>query len=79
MTRETGNIVEQVRQHIRTHATKRSGADNPATLVSQALVSTGINVQDISLEDWKELIFDAFQTARQPSANSSEPLFAASA
>ena len=79
MTRETGNIVEQVRQHIRSNATQRASEQHPATLVSQALVSTGINVEDISLEDWKALIFDAFQTARQPMCGTSEPLLAASA
>jgi hypothetical protein len=79
MTRETGSIAEQVRQHIRTQATRQSSAENAATLVSHALVSTGINVQDITLEEWKALIFDAFQTARQPWDPSCESMLAASA
>lgn len=79
MTRETGNIVEQVRKHIRSQASQRSSGQHPATLVSQALVSTGISVENISLEDWKALIFDAFQTARQPNSGTTEPLLAASA
>jgi hypothetical protein len=79
MTRETGTIAEQVRRHIRSQAKEQASSGHPATLVSQALVSTGINVQDISLEDWKALIFDAFQTARQPSSATNESILAASA
>lgn len=67
MTHETGALARQIRGHIQREATCGAGQRSAADLVSDALVSTSINVRSLSLDDWKALLFDAFQAARRPS------------
>ncbi len=64
MTQETGTIARQVRRHILRESMQGCVERSTADLVTDALVSASINVRSLSLDDWKALLFDAFQTAR---------------
>ena len=55
----------EIRQRILANAAENSRYQAPAEAVSDALVSASLNVRAISLDDWKAIIFDAFDATRQ--------------
>lgn len=58
-------ISRDVRHVILSDAAEISRHQPAAEAVSAALVRASINVRTISLEDWKSIVFDAFQATRK--------------
>jgi hypothetical protein len=65
MNQGTRMITEEMRERILTDVVAQARRLEPADAVSSALVVAAINVRSISLEDWKAIIFDAFQAVRR--------------
>lgn len=64
----TTTITQDLRQQILRHVAANSARLDPAEAVTSALLVAAVNVRAISLDDWKSIIFDAFQATRGSSA-----------
>jgi hypothetical protein len=53
-----------VRKRIVASAAENSRHQSPADAVSDALISAGLNVRAITLDDWKAIIFEAFDATQ---------------
>ena len=57
-------VSGEIRQRIVTSAAQNSRHQSPADAVSDALLDAALNVRVISLDDWKSIIFAAFDATR---------------
>jgi hypothetical protein len=53
-----------VRKRIVASAAENSRYQCPASAVSDALISAALNVRTITLDDWKAIIFEAFDATQ---------------
>lgn len=53
-----------VRRTVMDRAARGADQEGVVNAVFKALVEADVNPRTVSLEDWKQLVFDAFQAAR---------------
>jgi hypothetical protein len=58
----------ELRERIVASAAQNSRSQPPADAVSDALISASLNVRTISLDDWKAIIFEAFDATQRCTA-----------
>lgn len=64
MCTTTTSLNEVTRDQIRTRAARAASKNSVVDAVLCALIETDIDQWDVSLEDWKDILFEAFQVAR---------------
>lgn len=63
-TTTTTPLNESTRREIRDRAARAANSNSVVDAVLCALIETDIDQWDVSVDDWKDLLFEAFQVAR---------------